>query len=170
VRRFRVAANLSQVALADRAGISRRTVVKLEAGEANIGLLGLDQLAEALGVTFVDLVAAPAATPTAINEVAWKGSGPGSVATLLASVPATKDAQLWTWALEPGDRYVAEVDPEGWSEMIFVVEGVVRVEKETGTTELQAGDHLAFPTSQPYSYVNAGQVLARFVRVSVTAR
>ena len=168
VRRFRAAARLSQVALADRAGVSRRTVVKLEAGEANISLTGLDHLADALGVTFVDLVAAPAAHHANISEVAWRGNRQGSIAVLLASVPATKDAQLWAWTLEPGDRYDAEPDPVGWSEMIFVSEGSIRVEQEDGPTELNTGDHLAFPTSQQYAYANLGDTRARFVRVVVS--
>ncbi|WP_227497065.1 XRE family transcriptional regulator [Planctomonas psychrotolerans] len=167
VRRFRLAADLSQAALADRSGISRRTVVKLEAGEANISLTGLDHLADALGVTFIDLVAAPAAPRSDISEIVWRGAGPGSMATLLASVPASTDAQLWAWALEPGDRYDAEPDPVGWSELILVSEGSLRIEHESGVSEMQTGEHFAFPTSQHYSYVNTGDRLALFTRVVV---
>lgn len=168
VRRFRAAADLSQAALADRAGISRRTVVKLEAGEANISLSGLDQLAEALGVTFVDLVASSAAPRTDIDEVTWRGDGADSVAMLLASVPAGKETQLWTWALAPGDRYDAEPDPAGWHEMLLVTEGAIRIDREDGATELRAGDHLAFSSAQHYSYTNIGDRPARFVRVVVS--
>ncbi|RAX15196.1 helix-turn-helix domain-containing protein [Pseudarthrobacter sp. AG30] len=168
VRRFRTAAGLSQVALADRAGVSRRTVVKLEAGEANISLTGLDHLADALGVTFVDLVAAPAAPRADIREVAWRGERKGSLAVLLASVPASREAQLWAWTLEPGERYDAEPDPVGWSEMLLVSEGALRVELESGATELRPGEHLAFPSSQIYAYANTGHTRARFVRVVVS--
>jgi transcriptional regulator with XRE-family HTH domain len=167
VHRFRIAANLSQVALADRAGISRRTVIKLESGEANISLTGLDHLADALGVTFVDLVAASAAPHADISELAWTGQ-PGSSAVLLASVPAAKDAQLWAWVLEPGDRYDAEPDPEGWSELLLVSEGSIRVEQERGDVLLHAGDHLAFGTAQQYAYVNDGDQRAGFMRVVVS--
>ena len=75
VHRFRTAANLSQVALANRAGVSRRTIIKLESGEANISLTGLDHLADALGVTFVDLVAAPAAAHADMLVVGTRGAG-----------------------------------------------------------------------------------------------
>jgi transcriptional regulator with XRE-family HTH domain len=167
VHRFRTAANLSQAALADRSGISRRTIIKLESGEANISLTGLDHLADALGLTFVDLVAAPAAPHADISELAWTGL-PGSSAVLLASVPASKDAQLWAWVLEPGDRYDAEPDPEGWSELLLVSEGSIRVEQERGDVTLAAGDHLAFGTDQQYSYVNDGDHSARFTRVVVS--
>ena len=163
VHRFRIAAELSQVALADRSGISRRTIIKLESGEANISLTGLDHLADALGVTFVDLIAAPAAVHADIRELAWRGR-PGSSAVLLASVPATKDAQLWSWVLEPGDRYDAEPDPEGWSELLLVSEGSIHVEQERGDVVLAAGDHLAFGTDQLYSYVNDGDQRTCFMR------
>jgi transcriptional regulator with XRE-family HTH domain len=167
VHRFRLAAGLSQAALADRAGISRRTVIKLESGEANISLTGLDHLADALGVTFVDLVAAPAALHADISALAWTGR-PGSVAVLLASAPAARDAQLWSWTLAPGDRYDAEPDPEGWSEMLLVFEGSVRIEQEHGDVDVNAGDHLAFRTAQQYAYVNVGDSRARFARVVVS--
>ena len=168
VRRFRTEADLSQAALADRAGLSRRTVIKLESGEANISLSGLDQLADALGVTFVDLVASPAAPRTDIGEVAWRGAGADSVAMLLASVPAAGEAQLWTWTLNSGERYDAEPDPAGWHEMLLVTEGSVRVERDDGTSELRVGDHLAFSSAQRYAYVNSGNDRAHFVRVVVS--
>jgi transcriptional regulator with XRE-family HTH domain len=168
VRRFRVAADLSQAALADRAGISRRTVIKLESGEANISMSGLDQLADALGVTFVDLVAAPATPRTHIGEVAWRGAGADSVAILLASVPAAGEAQLWTWSLEAGDRYDAEPDPAGWHEMLLVTEGSVTIERQDGVTELGTGEHLAFSSAQKYAYVNSGADRAHIVRIVVS--
>ncbi|PPF23509.1 Cro/Cl family transcriptional regulator [Rathayibacter tritici] len=168
VRHFRATADLSQVALAERSGISRRTIVKLEAGEANISLTGLDHLADALGVTFVDLVAAPAAPRADIRELAWQGDVPGSAAVLLASVPAAVDAQLWSWVLEPGDRYDAEPDPVGWSEMLIVFEGSLHIDKEDGAADLSTGDHLAFATSQQYAYVNITDVRVRFMRVVVS--
>ena len=165
VRRLRLAAGLSQAALADRSGASRRTVIKLEAGEANISLTGLDRLAEALSVTLMDLVAEPSAARTNINAVTWRGHGAHSVATLMASVPAAQEAQLWDWSLEPGERYRAEPDPAGWSEMILVFEGSLVIEADDETTHLQAGEHYAFPTSQGYSYFNPGERISRFARV-----
>ncbi len=167
VRRLRLATGLSQAALADQSGVSRRTVIKLEAGEANISLTGLDRLAESLGVTFVDLVAEPSAPRSSINEIVWRGQHPRSVATLMASVPANKEAQLLTWALEPTERYVGEPDPAGWSEMILVFEGSLRIVTTEETVLRTAGEHYAFATSQDFSYINEGQQLTRFARIVV---
>lgn len=168
LRRHRGAAGLSQAALAERSGISRRTIIKLEAGEANISLSGLDRLAEALGVTFVDLVAPPAASHTDLDEVAWRGTGAGSVGILRASVPARQEAQLWGWTLGPGDRYDAQPDPDGWHEMVLVTEGSLRIEREDGHVDLEAGEHGVYSSAQHYSYVNTGAATARFARVVVS--
>lgn len=51
LRRLREARGLTQDALADAAGLSRRFVVSLEAGTANPSLLRLLALSHALGVT-----------------------------------------------------------------------------------------------------------------------
>ena len=61
LRRLRRRSGLSQVALAQASGISRRMIVNLEGGETNISLSSLDRLAEALGASFVDLVSDPTA-------------------------------------------------------------------------------------------------------------
>lgn len=168
LRRLRHAAGLSQTAVAAAAGISRRTVINLEAGEANISLSGLDRLAEALGVTFVDLVSAPAASTRSIDAVAWRGSTPDSEARLLGSAPAHHEAQLWSWALAPGDRYDAEPDPAGWHEMIVVTEGRLRIERDEGPTTLDPGDYAIYCSAQAYAYINAHAGITRFVRVVVS--
>ncbi len=55
VRSLRHASGLSQTALAERSGVSRRMLVAIEAGEKNVSLTTLDLIAEALGVAFSDL-------------------------------------------------------------------------------------------------------------------
>lgn len=169
LRRARQEAGLSQAALAERSGISRRTIVNAEAGEANISLTGVDRLADALGTTFTALVSAPGTHPAAINEVTWRGEDPASVAVLLSSVPAQTEAQLWTWTLGPGERYEAQPDPDGWHEILLVTAGTLLLERGGDVTPLDVGQHLAFSTSQPYAYANARDAEpATFTRIVVS--
>ena len=56
VRRLRHAADLSQTALSEKSGVSRRMLVAIEAGEKNVSLSTLDRVAEALDVAFSDLI------------------------------------------------------------------------------------------------------------------
>lgn len=168
LRRLRQERGLSQAALAERSGISRRTIINLEAGEANISLSGLDRVAEALDTDFVSLVAEPSAPPTDVNVVAWRGSAAESVASLVGAVPARADAQLWTWALAAGERYDAEPDPAGWHEIVFVTAGRLRIAREDGASELAPGEHAIYSSAQRYSYTTVGAETARFVRLVVS--
>ncbi|WP_141363788.1 helix-turn-helix domain-containing protein [Glutamicibacter uratoxydans] len=164
LREFRKQAGMSQEVLAQRSGVSRRTIINLEAGEANVSLASLDYLAEALKVRFVDLVSAPATPHSKINELAWRGGDSESRAMLLGSAAASQEVQLWTWSLARGARYDAEPDPSGWSEMVLVAEGKLRIEFSDASLELGAGEHATYSSAQYYSYVNAGSETVRFVR------
>jgi transcriptional regulator with XRE-family HTH domain len=168
LRRLRQAAGLNQTTLAEAAGISRRTIINLEAGEANISLSGLDRLAEALGVTFVDLVSAPSASTRRLDAVAWRGTAPESEAVLLGSAPARTEAQLWSWTLAAGERYDAEPDPAGWHEMVVLTEGTLRIDRDEGPITLAPGDYAIYSSAQTYAYVNVHDGLTRFTRVVVS--
>jgi transcriptional regulator with XRE-family HTH domain len=165
VRRLRGGLGLSQGALAERAGVSRRMIVGIEGGEANVSLSTLDRLAQALGVSFSEVVRPPDAVDNRrIDSLAWRGRSAESRATLLGTVPAEREAELWTWALAPGERYPAEADAGAWHEMLCVVEGELTVEQQSGVQLVKAGDFLIFTSDRPYAFVNAGDVVTRFVR------
>jgi transcriptional regulator with XRE-family HTH domain len=169
LRQARLHAGLSQAALAERSGISRRTIVNVEAGEANISLTGVDRLAEALGTSFTALVSAPGGSAASIDEVAWRGADPASVAVLLASVPSREESQLWTWTLGPGERYDAQPDPDGWHEMLLVTAGTLLLSRDGAEDlTLTTGQHVAFSTARAYSYANSGEAdPVAFVRIVV---
>ena len=57
IRALRLERSWSQAELASKAGVSRRFLVQIESGEGNASLLRLAELAEALGVSLVRLVA-----------------------------------------------------------------------------------------------------------------
>ena len=59
IRFFRDQSQLSQQELADRAGVSRRTIAALETGQVNISLAKLDAIAAVLAVDFKRIVSAP---------------------------------------------------------------------------------------------------------------
>ena len=164
VRRLRTAAGLSQQALAETADVSRRMLVGIESGDANVSLNTLDRIAEALQVSFADLVKAPARDLRRIEALAWSGSTPGSQAVLLATAPAAHDVELWAWTLMPGDRYTSGADPAGWHEMFYVIEGRLTVELPSGEQVIDAGDFFVFPSDCRYAYRNDGQTPLRFIR------
>lgn len=165
VRRLRQGKGLSQAALAAASGLSRRMIVAIETGEANISLANLDRLAEALSAPFSELVRAPEARDGArIDQVLWQGQAPESRAVLLGTAPARLEAELWVWSLAAGERYEARPDAVGWHEMIYVTEGILTLEREGETHHIARGDFLVFANASPYTFRNDGQDLVRFVR------
>lgn len=166
VRHLRQLAGLSQQALADASGLSRRMIVGIESGEANISLSNLDRIAAALGISFSRLVRAPEAEDgTRIRSVLWQGATAESRGTLLGSAPATSEVEMWTWSLAPGERYEGEAtETSGWSEMIYVLEGRLTVEMDGGARQVEAGDFLIFRSPAPYVFVNADPAPLRFIR------
>lgn len=164
VRRYRLQQGLSQDELAKRSGLSRRMINGLEAGSANISLSNLDAIALTLGVRFVDLVRAPDADNRDMRSVMWRGAGAESQAILLGATPAANMVELWTWTLHAGDRYDAQPDMQGFSEMIIVTEGTLHIVFEHETRHLGVGEFAIFSSSQNYAYVNPEAVRTRFIR------
>lgn len=165
LRRLRLAAGLSQIALAELSGISRRMIVAVEGGDANISLSSLDKLAVAMGVGFVDLVRDPTRQPSNdISEVMWRGTGNASSGTLLGTAPAGHETQLWSWTLDIGDTYKAEPDPQGWHEMLFVTEGVLTLVLSGVAKDYPAGTFAIYRSDQEYSYENRGATVLKMVR------
>nr|WP_218178640.1 XRE family transcriptional regulator [Pseudomonas reactans] len=165
VRRLRHAADLSQTALSEKSGVSRRMLVAIEAGEKNVSLSTLDRVAEALDVAFSDLIQAPDAPDhSRINELAWAGEIPGSKAVLLAKATARREVELWEMQLEPGDRYSPDPDPEGWSVQLFVFEGCLTLLVGEEEKHVAAGEFYMFASRHVHGYRNDGDVSVRFVR------
>jgi transcriptional regulator with XRE-family HTH domain len=165
VRRLRQAGKLSQAALADRAGISRRMIVGIESDGANVSLSTLDRLAAALGTSLAALIRAPDAPDNRrIEAVAWRGANPDSQGVLLGTAPATREAELWLWSLAEGERYESEAESGNWHEMLLVIEGLLVIEAADGRHEIAAGSFLIFSSAEPYVFINGAAGIVRFVR------
>ena len=165
VRRLRQTSNLSQAGLAELSGISRRMIVSIETGEANVSLSTLDRIAAALKVRFSELVRPPGATDSRrIETIAWRGAKAESQAVLLGAAPASCEAELWLWSLGEGETYPSEADSRNWHEMLLVIEGKLVIEAGDGRHELAAGDFLIFSSERPYVFSNGGESTVRFVR------
>ena len=61
LRGYRQQAGLSQMALAELSGVSRRMLAGIEAGDRNVSPAVLDKIAAAPAISFTDLIRAPEA-------------------------------------------------------------------------------------------------------------
>lgn len=165
VRRLRLARRLSQAGLSELSGISRRMIVAVEKEEANLSLSSLDRLAAALGVPLSETLRPPGSSDSRrIEALAWRGAHPESRGVLLGSAPASREAELWLWALGEGERYPSEADSGNWHEMLHVIDGLLIIEAADGRHEIGAGDFLIFSSGKPYVFANGGGGTVRFVR------
>lgn len=157
---------MSQDALATASGVSRRMIVGIEAGDANVSLATLDKLAEAMGVRFSDLVQAPTLPdPARIEELAWAGEEAESRGVLLSSFATAQEVEVWRWSLAPGEIYAAVTHDNRWSETVCVIEGTLLIRFENGTRkEIAAGDFHAYRCDAPRTYENHGTAITRFFR------
>lgn len=165
VRGYRQLAGLSQMALAQQSGVSRRMLAGIEAGDRNVSLAVLDKLAAALNVSFTDLIQAPEARGNhLIGELAWQGVNAQSQALLVASVPARQRVELWEWTLMPGEHYDSLPDAEGWHEIIYVTAGRLTLLLEQQVITLNTGETHVFNSNQQYAYANRTEQTLRFIR------
>lgn len=163
LRAARQAAGLSQEALAQASGVSRRMLVGLEKGDANVSLATLDRVGRSLGVTLAELIrpAAPDAQPV----LAWRGQLEGSRAVLLQSQRVGNGSvEMWEWRLASGERYAADPDPAGFHEMFYVVDGVLTVEVEGVRQTLRCGQSLMIASDRPNAVSNEGASPCTFVK------
>lgn len=159
LRQARLQGGVSQERLAEMAGISRRMLVNIEAGESNASIATVDKLASALGLSFVDVVRPPSLTDKAqaLPLRIWQGEQADSHASLLESLPMPGMAlELWRWQLAAADSYYAEADAPGCQELLYVLKGSLQVRLLQQSHTLQAGQSLAFALDQPCSYHNLG--------------
>ncbi|WP_287882082.1 XRE family transcriptional regulator [Aquitalea sp.] len=167
LRQARMQQGYSQEVLATRAGISRRMLVNIEAGESNASIATVDKLASALGLRFVDVVRPPSLTDKAqaLPLRIWQGEHADSHASLLESVAMPGMAlELWRWQLAAGDSYHAEADAPGCQELLYVLEGSLQVQLLQQNHMLQAGQSLGFALDQPCSYHNQGAEPCTFTK------
>jgi transcriptional regulator with XRE-family HTH domain len=176
LRTLRQRRRMSIEALASAAGVSRGTVIQIEAGRSNPGIGTLVHLAETLGVgvaSLIDVAKEPRiSVRRAERAVPLWMSAAGSRAVFLMGSDPPDAFELWDWTLQPGDCFVGEPHPLGTIEVLHVLEGQLRLtvgsEALDETTEehaylLGSGDTVLFEAHAPHRYAHVDGGVARFL-------
>lgn len=164
IKFFREARGLSQQELADKATVSRRTIAGLETDQVNISLVKLEAIATVLGVSFAQLVSPREASNRTNTILAWQGQTPDSHAALHCTAPAKQQVEMWSWQLAPHETYHAEPDPQGWHEMLYIIEGVLTLTLDGQSQTLAAGATISYPSHIDYCYANHEPTPLKFIR------
>ncbi|WP_309082277.1 XRE family transcriptional regulator [Zhihengliuella sp.] len=144
--------------LAARSGVSRRTLVMIEQGQANPSIAVLSSIADALGVAFVSLVELGAREQVQVVRAGegarlWEGNDGGS-ARLAGSLPGT--TELWEFRMSPGEEYLGSPHPGGTKELVHVSSGELTLNVVDRTLVLGPGDAATHPADVPHGYRNEG--------------
>jgi transcriptional regulator with XRE-family HTH domain len=167
VRRLRRRRNLTLDVLAERAGVSKGTVIGVEQARANPSIATLCRLADALGVGVSTLIEPDAIPQIRIKRrsdtpALWR-SETGSQALFLMGTDPPDSIELWDWRLAGTDAFHGEAHPTGTVEMLTVLEGILLISVGTREHTLEPGDTILFDANIPHRYANPGDYPNRFI-------
>ena len=160
---------LSLDRLAALAGVSKGALVQVENGDANPSIATLCKLAAALGASVADLVQISGEHPAEVLPAdaprrLWRGPK-GGAATLLVGSSGPDMLELWTWELQPNERYEGTPHPVGTQELIHVVSGSLALAFGDVSYVIKQGGSAVAHTDRPHAYACQGRRATRFTMV-----
>lgn len=157
--------------LAARSGVSKGMVVQIEQGRANPSIATLCRLATGLGVSVSELISTGVESsrpvqvvPPDKTRILWKGPKGGSAALLVGS-EGPDMLELWSWTLQPGERFEARPHSPGTLELLHVEQGSLALEVEGVVHAIGAGSSGFARTDRPHAYLCGGRRKAVFSMV-----
>lgn len=167
VKRLRRRLDLTLDLLADRAGVSKGTVIGVEQARANPSIATLCRIADALGVGVATLIEPDAAPRIRVQRRAgtpalWTSEA-GSQALFLMGTDPPDIVELWDWRLAGGDAFDGEAHPLGTIEMLTVLDGTLEVSVADRCEIIDTGDTMLFDAVVAHRYANPGEQANRFI-------
>jgi transcriptional regulator with XRE-family HTH domain len=167
VQAARVAQGLSASALAERSGVSRAMIAKVERAEAQPTAALLGRLSAALGMTLSELIARAEGgrLTRATEQPTW--TDPDSGYTRRA-VSTGGPLELVEVELPAGAEVSYPADTYAFiHQLIWVLEGRLRFREGDVVHELEQGDCLRLGPPAPCTFVNPGRRACRYL-VAIT--
>jgi transcriptional regulator with XRE-family HTH domain len=166
VRRLRRRRDLTLDLLAERAGVSKGTVIGLEQGRANPSISTLCRLADALGVgvsTLIESDVPQVRIKRRADTPALWSTESGTQALFLMGTDPPDGVELWDWRLMGGDSFQGEAHPVGTVEILTVLDGLLIVVIGTREHTLETGDTILFDAVVEHRYGNPSDQPNRFI-------
>jgi transcriptional regulator with XRE-family HTH domain len=173
VRAARLARDLSAAALAERAGVSRAMIGKIERGQAQPTAALLGRLSAALGMTFSELVARAEGDQRrlvrAADQPTWTDPATG-YRRRAVSPPAGGPLGLVEVELPAGAEVPVPAEAYAFTHhQIWVLAGHLRFREGDTDHELDPGDCLQLGPPAPCAYLNPTREPCRYL-VALTKR
>ncbi|MFE6224180.1 MULTISPECIES: helix-turn-helix domain-containing protein [unclassified Streptomyces] len=161
LKRWRNERGFTLDALAARSGVSRGMIIQIEQARTNPSVGTTVKLADALGVsitTLLDHEQGPHVRLVPPEQAVRMWSTPaGSHTTLLVGTEARGPLELWSWSLQPGEGSASDPHPQGTTELLHVVAGVLTLVVDGVAHTVPAGTSAVFEAAAPHTYRNDGE-------------
>lgn len=156
--------------LAERSGVSRAMISKIERGEASPTAELLNRLTTGFGLTLADIFAGEndtgdAAAPRLVrraDQPEWHDPGTGYIRRNI-SPPGAPGLEVVDVLFPAGGRVVFDAFHDApILQQIWLLEGVMELTLGERSCRLEAGDCLAMTLGQPITFHNPGSATARY--------
>jgi transcriptional regulator with XRE-family HTH domain len=167
LKRLRFRARLTQEALAERAGLHKADIERLETGAPDPSISLLWRVAGGLDVPFAALIAGQAARGAVVlrrerSEPIASADG-FFTSRPLAPFDEASPTELYEVRVSAGHVHPSEAHASGTSETLVVTKGVLEVTVgREDPYRLEAGDSIVFQADLPHIYANPGTEAAVF--------
>jgi transcriptional regulator with XRE-family HTH domain len=170
IRALRLAGGLTLDQLAERSGVSRAMISRVERGESSPTAALLDRVCAGLGTMLSVLFREEAdARPLArrAEQPLWTDPGSGYVRRSVSPPGTGSRIEIVEVEMPPGGRVLLEAPraTQRLDQQIWVLEGEMVVTLCEATHHLKAGDCLQMLLDGPIAYHNPGQRPARYAVV-----
>ncbi|BAP44893.1 transcriptional regulator [Pseudomonas sp. StFLB209] len=159
IAHLRTQQRLSLAQLAERSGVSKAMISKIERLESSPTAVVLGKLAAGLGIALTELLADD--TPDDASRLrrrdeqeTWRDPSTGYLRRQVAELDEASGSELVEIDLPAGSR----IDYPRWQanayrQRLWLLEGELQVTYGEQVYQLQSGDHLDFAVDQPVSFV-----------------
>jgi len=162
LRAFLEERQLSQRGLAEKCGISRGRLQRLENGQFETATYQeLKQIAQALGISVQEIfrVPVPEGPPNGVHlrrhgEDALQYEGRGGGHRIFSLMSPREDFFIGKLFLSPQNRIPADETPRARTVFLQALIGTLHVELNGKTYQVQEGDRLVFDGPTPYVLIN----------------
>jgi transcriptional regulator with XRE-family HTH domain len=168
VKAARLAAGLTLEELAERSGVSRAMISRVERAEASATAVLLGRLANGLGATLSDFFREEAAgrpLARAADQPVWRDPATGYLRRNVTAGAGGFDIVDVTLPAGASVTYDNAVMPLSADQVVWVLEGRLRMAVGDAVTDLAAGDSLVMRLDQPIRFHNVSAAAVRYAVV-----
>jgi transcriptional regulator with XRE-family HTH domain len=170
IHALRGAGNLTLEALAERSGVSRAMLSRIERGESSPTAQLLNRVCAGLGVTLSALFASSTATPSPLRQRAeqmpWTDPGAGYTRRVVSPDASGATAEIVEVEFPAGgDVSFAQSRFAGVEQHIVILAGAMEMHVDDKTYRLEKGDCLFMRLDQAIRFRNPSKKPARYLVV-----